>query len=272
MKKLSISLFAILFVFSISGLFTDLAMTNSASAPNGFTGAPGENNCTTCHSGTVNSGSGNVSIDFNSGATTYALSSTYNIKVDVNDGSAATYGFSLVALDQNGSNVGIMNITNASNTKTSTQGGKTYVTHVNANSQITSSWEFEWASPATNMGDVTFYVAGNATNGGSNNSGDLIYTSNKTISAPAVGVDDITNGTKLELYPSFFKNNINITGLNNNNVVVSIFNLNGQLIESFAQEAQRLTRLELGFLNKGVYILQINDGKKIHTNKVFKII
>ena len=272
MKKLSIYLFAILFVFSISGLFTDLAMTNSASAPNGYTGAPGENNCTTCHSGTVNSGSGNISIDFNSGATTYALSSTYNIKVDVNDGSAATYWFSLVALDQHGSNVGIMNITNASNTKTSTQGGKTYVTHVNANSQITSSWEFEWASPAAGVGDVTFYVAGNASNGGSNNSGDLIYTSSKTVNGPAVGIGDNSNGMEVGVYPSFFKNNINITGLNNNNVVVSIFNLNGQLVKTFAQETQSVTRLDLGFLNKGVYVLQINDGKKVHTNKVFKTI
>jgi len=271
MKKLYISLFALVFVFLTSGLFSDIGMTNSASAPNGFTGAPGENNCTTCHSGTVNSGSGNVSIDFNSGATTYALSSTYNIKVDINDGSAATYGFSLVALDQNGSNVGIMNITNSSNTKTSTQNGKTYVTHVNANSQITSSWEFEWASPAAGIGDVTFYVAGNASNGGNNNSGDLIYTSSKTVNGPAVGIGDNSNGMEVDVYPSFFKKRINIKGLNNN-VIVSVFNIGGQLVEYVVEEAQSVIQLDLEHLKKGVYILQINDGSKVYTNKVFKSI
>jgi len=37
-------------------------------------------------------------------------------------------------------------------------------------------WEVEWTPPASDMGEVVFYAAGNAANGNLNNQGDRIYT------------------------------------------------------------------------------------------------
>jgi len=41
-----------------------------------------------------------------------------------------------------------------------------------------AEWEIEWTPPATEEGDVVFYVAGNAANGNFANTTDRIYTSN----------------------------------------------------------------------------------------------
>lgn len=43
----------------------------------------------------------------------------------------------------------------------------------------------EWTPPASNVGDVIFYVAGNAANNSNSNAGDHIYTANMTILAAA---------------------------------------------------------------------------------------
>jgi uncharacterized protein (TIGR03437 family) len=48
------------------------------------------------------------------------------------------------------------------------------------------TFNVSWTPPATNVGDVVFYAAGNAANGDKNLTGDRIYTTNKIIS-PASG-------------------------------------------------------------------------------------
>ena len=40
------------------------------------------------------------------------------------------------------------------------------------------NYEFDWTPPATAVGNITIYVAGNAANGNGNEQGDHIYTAN----------------------------------------------------------------------------------------------
>jgi len=44
------------------------------------------------------------------------------------------------------------------------------------------SYQFDWTPPATNVGNVTFYVAGNAANGDTQPTGDHIYATTYTLS------------------------------------------------------------------------------------------
>ncbi len=46
-----------------------------------------------------------------------------------------------------------------------------------------AEWLVEWTPPATNVGEVIFYAAGNAANNSSTNAGDFIYTSNTKLAA-----------------------------------------------------------------------------------------
>jgi uncharacterized protein (TIGR03437 family) len=46
------------------------------------------------------------------------------------------------------------------------------------------TFSFEWTPPSSDVGDIIFYVAGNAANGDGTNNGDRIYTAVRRISAP----------------------------------------------------------------------------------------
>ena len=62
-----------------------------------------------------------------------------------------------------------------------------------------ATFQFDWTPPATNVGKVTFYLAGNAANGNDQSTGDRIYTASMelsplTPSAPSVTAGGIVNG------------------------------------------------------------------------------
>ena len=74
-------------------------------------------------------------------------------------------------------------------------------------------WEFEWNPPANEVGDITFYAAGNAGNNGGSNADDYIYTASITLKAEGAcnlarkpTVRTIVNGASFsrELSPNVF--------------------------------------------------------------------
>lgn len=153
----------------------------------GYTNAPSEGNCTSCHSGTsLNGGSGSTSdmtlTDVN-GGTGYEPDSTYTLKLKYKQSSITRFGFSITALDdKNKEPAGDFSITSTRTQKrTKSVSGKTrqYVEHTNAGTASTSSntteWEFEWKAPSSNVGIVKFYATVNATNASGTNAGDQIY-------------------------------------------------------------------------------------------------
>ncbi|MGH9660615.1 MAG: choice-of-anchor V domain-containing protein, partial [Bryobacteraceae bacterium] len=55
------------------------------------------------------------------------------------------------------------------------------------NTTVGATFEFDWTPPASNVGSVIFYAAGNAANNNAENTGDRIYTTNQTITFAAGG-------------------------------------------------------------------------------------
>ncbi len=145
--------------------------------PVGNTGAPGNGNCGSCHGGTaVNAGGGAAVISVNSGATTYSPGgASIPVTVTVSDAAMTRFGFQLVALDASNLNTGTL--TAGIGTVLNTNGGRTYVSHsIGVNSTLFHTFTFNWAPPATNVGNITFYASGVAANSNSNNAGDHVYT------------------------------------------------------------------------------------------------
>lgn len=153
----------------------------------GYTNAPSEGNCTSCHTGTsLNGGSGSTSdltlTDVN-GGTGYMPDSTYTLKLKFKQNSITRFGFSITALDaSNNDPAGDFTITSTRTQKrTKSVSGKTrqYVEHTNAGTATTSTntaeWEFEWKAPSSNVGTIKFYAVVNAANANGGNSGDQIY-------------------------------------------------------------------------------------------------
>jgi hypothetical protein len=153
----------------------------------GVTGSPGETTCNTsgCHSQfTLNSGPGSIAIRSTVPATGYIPNATYTVTVTVAQSGVDLFGFGFEALNTSNTNAGTLTITNSSTTRKATAfNGRENITHTFSGGQSTDSMQFifEWKAPATSIGNVTFYAAGNAANSNGSVSGDYIYSTSKVI-------------------------------------------------------------------------------------------
>ncbi len=162
---------------------------NSGGPPTGRTGAPGEQTCATsdCHSSfPLNSGPGALSITL---PQTYSPNQEITVTVTLNQANRQLYGFEVTALDSQNRRAGEMSVTESSRTLRVTgviSGNlREYITHsfggTSPNGTNQNSWTFKWKAPAQSVGQVTFYVAGNAANGSGTSAGDYIYTKTASI-------------------------------------------------------------------------------------------
>src|ERR1051325_9209645 len=169
----------------------------SAGPPAGYTGAPQEEPeaCAECHV-PPDAGTGKISI---TAPQTYVPGQTYPITVTHTnaDQTRLRWGFELTVLD----NASDEKAGQLQNTDSLTQvlnnagpgSARQYIEHTAAGTFVGqhngASWTFNWTAPDTDVGPVTFYVAGNQANNDGNTSGDYIY---KTFiaSAPASSTPD----------------------------------------------------------------------------------
>jgi uncharacterized protein (TIGR03437 family) len=161
------------------------------------TGAPGDGLCIECHSPAANTGSGNVSVAFASGLT-YTPGAKQRLTVTVTDSAAKRWGFQLtarLATNETNGQAGAFNSVDASTQVICGDGSPKQAAGCPASAPLefiehtqsgngSSTFTFDWTAPASDVGDVRFYVAGNAANGnGRNDAGDLIYTANYKLTA-----------------------------------------------------------------------------------------
>ncbi len=154
------------------------------------TNAPGENNCTSCHTtNPVNSGGGGVNIS--ALPANYLPNQQIPITVTTNQDGAVVFGFQLTAVDGQGKKIGTFTLPTQSPAQTQIINGlvggnqRSYVEHtvdgITPTVFDTKSWTFTWTAPATRAGKVSFYAAGNAANSDGTTNGDYIYTTSKSV-------------------------------------------------------------------------------------------
>lgn len=168
----------------------------SSGPPAGYTGAPGEEPeaCAECHV-PPDAGTGQISI---TAPPTYVPGQTYPITVTHTnaDPTRLRWGFQLTALDPADEKAGNLQSRDVFTQILNNQGpgsSRQYVEHTAvgtfAGQQNGASWTFDWTAPPTDVGAVTFYVAGNHANNDGNTSGDHIYRT-FVASAPASTTPD----------------------------------------------------------------------------------
>lgn len=153
---------------------------------------PYYNNCTVCHSGTVNSGMGSVTI---AGVPeVYTPGATYTITVTNADVNRKRWGFELIAQRKNGAMGGTFVLTDAVNTQIQISGSLEYVMHTTTGTYQglsgPRSWSVDWIAPPLADGDIAFTASGNAANNDSFYSGDRIYNTAITSAAPDGSIPD----------------------------------------------------------------------------------
>ncbi len=185
-----------------------------------YTAAPGDDPlaCSTsgCHTGLpkggpLNPAGGGVTVTFSGGLTYTPGGSPITITVTVTDPKNTHYGFQMTArLESNLSNgqagdfsagknqIVICDDNSLKSAKGCPAGSPVQFIEHNypAGSQVgTTPYTFTWTPPATNVGNVHFYVAGNSVNGNLQaDSGDHVYTAQYTMT-PAAPAFTCTNTT-----------------------------------------------------------------------------
>ena len=170
----------------------------TAGPPDEKTGAPNEDTCMTagCHTGNaLDTVGGSLMLTI---PDTYEPGEVYTIIVDLARAGQSKWGFQMTALDADGARAGTFEVDDAANTQVSEANSKQYIKHTAAGTvgaNDAHSWEFEWTAPDADIGPITFYAAGNASNGNFNPIDDYIYTAQEESTPPI----PVVAGVSLEI-------------------------------------------------------------------------
>lgn len=175
-KIIGFSIFTTLLLFAFSG-------SHPTTGSGGYTGAPNDNVCTTCHTpggsidGTIAIGGLPASVTAN---TTYPLT----ITITNTAGSATRAGFQMVSLKTNLSNGGTFSVpASEPSAQVKTAAGKSYVGHQPAKNFSGGEviYNVDWTAPTSATGDVTVYAAAILANGANGNANDKFVTTNMAV-------------------------------------------------------------------------------------------
>ncbi len=234
----------------------------------GHTGAPGESSCTGCHGGTANTGPGSLHLTLSDTTLRYTPGEIFDAKVVIRQNGLDKFGFVGLALkDAGNTTIGTFTIDDAVRSRTYSDGPRKYVSHTPCGADATPpdslSWTFHWKAPATNVGNITLYLAGLAANHNHALSGDDTYTlavhlvpdSLSSLSDPALG-------SRLRLWPNPASDvvHFSIDGAagNDSALKAEIWSADGRFLSSTAWTQNTLS---VAALKAGVYRIRITNEK-----------
>jgi hypothetical protein len=238
-----------------------ILMSNSGGKSGAFSGSPGDGgtSCTSCHSG-GNFGA-SVAITHNIPDTGYLLNTNYDVTVTASS-SASEHGFQMTAEKvSDDSKIGTL----IAGSTSSLTNGNANITHTNASN---SSWSFQWKSPSTDEGRVTFFAASVAANGTGTTSGDQVLTGDSgQISSLSIAE---AKWLDFEMYPNPAATELNIQlSSGTNEAIVEFYDTMGRLSLSKKIDTSD-PQINVSNLSRGVYLLKVLSEDKVGTQKFIK--
>ena len=240
----------------------------SGNPPSAKTGAPGDGNCTDCHSGSTLSGDGVISFNV-SGGPGYIPGNTYPITISTTGGSKN--GFQMTILDASNNQAGSFSAGAGSSVTSS--GGRQYIRH-STSSGITS-WTFDWTAPDADAGELTAYYAMTKANSNGGTSGDNVYLGNTAIPLEGASIHENALDKAFKIYFNGQTRELNLSYalLEESKVALNIQDLSGRLVEYYDfgnqptgdyQELVPVTQVQ----SEGVYILSLFINNQVFNRKV----
>jgi hypothetical protein len=273
-----------IFIFSI-------AKSSSTGAQYGLCGAPDDiapDACgnQSCHNFNPIAGSPSLKITMldasnNKEVTTWHVSRKYLVRIELNRASIQACGFeSTVETSSGNQHVGTYLPIFASNSRFSPFSG-IYVTHRNSTKAGPGygKWEYYWTSPASaTLGDITIYAAANDANGDDHNTGDSIFTTNKTFAfLPSSGIDQsVLYSSRISVFPNPVKDVFAITYelAKPSEVHADLYNTAGQLIKTLKNQYSATgiseIRSDISDLSQGIYFVKLTAGNEVAWQKIIK--
>lgn len=183
-------------IIAIAILSLIVGLASSGSHPvtgtSGYTGAPGDSACSSCHGGSNSNFDGEVTI--NGLPSTIITGETYTLTVTVSNpnGNASEAGFQMLALTGTNTNAGSMVTSEPFALVKTVSGNKKYFGHAPAQIFPTSnelSFDVDWTAPLTTGTNpiVKFYASAVIANGNNSSSLDKVVFTNQTIPIQSTG-------------------------------------------------------------------------------------
>jgi hypothetical protein len=244
----------------------------------GRTGSPGETTCVnSCHNTfALNSGTGSVVLTAaNMPNWEYVPGTTYQITATVSLTGSVLFGIGLECLTSAGSNAGSLSITDPASTQllNVTIGGNSRRNLVHTlgggSGTGTKAFTFNWTAPSTNIGAVTFYFAGNASNNNGMGSGDRIYSGSQVVTPSlTTGLDEAVSTLRMSVFPNP-SNGLFQLELREQEVQYRITDLNGRSVQQGVFSGT-LNTIDLSSEPEGVYLLQLLGNNEVRTTRLVK--
>ncbi len=236
----------------------------------------GNNNCTQCHSGTAFEPNLLISLIDAGGnsVTEYIPGETYELVFNIGTGSApAGYGLQATVLDGDANNVGAFG-TAPTDMRITDLNGVNYLEHSRVLAD--GSISVEWTAPASGAEDVTIYASGMAVNANGRNSGDGTSTNSLLLMEGVSSTNDIANlnfDLKLIANPVVDQLPIKITSETSETLHLNFVDISGKIVQTESvrvNQGEQTINVNLDF-DKGIYFVQMSDGKAVATEKILKL-
>jgi hypothetical protein len=214
----------------------------------------------------------------------YTPGITYNMSITVAKTSVALFGVDVEILDSTGADAGTINVTDAAKTQTASVmvSGKSRknLTHKSGGGTSSSgaaTFNFSWTAPATDIGNVTMYFTGNASDNLNNKTGDYIYGSSQVFTPVVVpsGISEVSQLHGLTINPQPISNTMTISfySQSTEKMNANIFDLSGKLVYVLESKNAVIGENILSIakpenLTSGIYFLQMSIGNSNTTNKL----
>lgn len=258
MKTSTIGIIATLLTVGGILLQPETSLTNSSAPPANVCYMPGGGGCGSqnCHNNNPNSGPGKIEAAFSGSNNEYVPGQTYSVTITLTDNTKQRFGFQAGAADPSNNQAGTFTITNPDNTSTQSGGGKSFIGHKAAGGN--NSWVFQWTAPATDVGPIKLYYAGNAANGNSNTGGDNIYADILALNpAQSVGIASVSNNNDIKILSQDFGTLTIDAGSAAESRQIALLSINGQLLyQNQIAAGDYVVRIPCQDLSTGIYIIQ----------------
>jgi len=265
----SLLVFAIMIISIYS---SQEAYSNGSGAPAGRTGSPGDAaNCTGCHGGSPTSAfnilSSNIPVNG------YKAGNTYTITATITSPGITKYGFQVSPQKPNGTKVGTIVITNA--TETQLIGSGKYITHKTAGTAApsgTKTWTFNWTAPVAGTGSFSFYGAFVAADGMNNFTGDKVtLTSLSIVEDTSTGIEEKVKETDFKIYPNPSSDQIKISSEIVKIAQLKIYDQNGKVIQQIDEyDFLQYQAIDISDFSKGIYFVNIKSTFGEVNKKIIK--
>ena len=228
--------------------------SNGTGSPGARTNSPIDgDNCTGCHSGTLNSGVGAASITSDIPVNGYVIGNTYTITITGVKANCIKFGFELTAENGNSKSGDFMITDNT----TKLVNANNAVTHQSSGTSGNGSknWTMNWTPTTNSNGNTTFYASLLFSNANSNNNGDNVFTTSLSVNEEVVNA--ISDNT---IQPPFNYNSVTKTLETTHTILV--YTVSGKLALTTKEKITSISNLK-----NGIYILKSeNKTQKIILN------